>query len=77
MRREEKQGKDRLLPVAVGFGISTPEQAREITLLADGIVVGSTFARLIKENSDKKNLLKLVISFSPSIKTALHNVRED
>jgi tryptophan synthase alpha chain len=29
------------LPVAVGFGISTPEQARTVARLADGVVVGS------------------------------------
>ena len=29
------------LPVAVGFGISTPEQAAEVSLAADGVVVGS------------------------------------
>jgi tryptophan synthase alpha chain len=29
------------LPIAVGFGISTPQQARAIGLMADGIVVGS------------------------------------
>ena len=29
------------LPVAVGFGISTPEQAASVSGLADGVVVGS------------------------------------
>jgi tryptophan synthase alpha chain len=29
------------LPVAVGFGVSTPEQVREVASLADGVVVGS------------------------------------
>jgi len=29
------------LPVAVGFGISTPEQAAEVGAAADGVVVGS------------------------------------
>ena len=28
-------------PIAVGFGISTPEQARMVALAADGVVVGS------------------------------------
>ena len=28
-------------PLAVGFGISTPEQARQVGLLADGVIVGS------------------------------------
>jgi tryptophan synthase alpha chain len=40
------------LPLAVGFGISTPEQAREVARVADGVVVGSAFVRLIGEGGD-------------------------
>jgi tryptophan synthase alpha chain len=40
------------LPLAVGFGISTPEQARDVARLADGVVVGSAFVRLIEQNGD-------------------------
>jgi tryptophan synthase alpha chain len=40
------------LPVAVGFGISTPEQAREVARIADAVVVGSAFVRLIGEGGD-------------------------
>jgi tryptophan synthase alpha chain len=40
------------LPLAVGFGISTPEQAREVAHMADGVVVGSAFVRLIGEGGD-------------------------
>ncbi|MBC7541167.1 MAG: tryptophan synthase subunit alpha [Candidatus Sericytochromatia bacterium] len=37
-------------PLAVGFGISTPEQAKQVADWgADGIVVGSAFVRLIEE----------------------------
>ncbi len=38
------------LPLAVGFGISTPEQVRQVGLLADAVVVGSAFVRLIGHN---------------------------
>jgi tryptophan synthase alpha chain len=41
-----------ILPLAVGFGISTPDQAREVAQLADGVVVGSAFVRLIEQNGD-------------------------
>jgi tryptophan synthase alpha chain len=37
------------LPVAVGFGISTPEQARTVAQLADGVVVGSRLVRAAGE----------------------------
>jgi tryptophan synthase alpha chain len=40
------------LPLAVGFGIATPEQAREVSRIADGVVVGSAFVRLIEQNGD-------------------------
>ncbi|MDD6238512.1 MAG: tryptophan synthase subunit alpha, partial [Oscillospiraceae bacterium] len=29
------------MPCAIGFGISTPEQAKEMAKLADGVIVGS------------------------------------
>ena len=37
------------LPVAVGFGISTPEQAAQVGRVADGVVVGSALVRTLEE----------------------------
>ena len=37
------------LPCAVGFGISTPEQARNLAALADGAIVGSAIVKLIAQ----------------------------
>ena len=37
------------LPVAVGFGISTPEQASAVASVADGVVVGSALIRCLQE----------------------------
>ena len=37
------------LPVAVGFGISTPEQAALISGVADGVVVGSALIHALDE----------------------------
>ncbi len=39
------------LPVAVGFGVSNPEQAAQIARNADGVVIGSAVVRLIEETS--------------------------
>lgn len=38
------------LPVAVGFGLSTREQVRQVARVADGVVVGSALVNVIKEN---------------------------
>lgn len=46
------------LPLAVGFGISTPEQAREVARIADGVVVGSAIVRLIEQNGDLESFAR-------------------
>jgi tryptophan synthase alpha chain len=48
------------LPICVGFGISTPEQVRAIGALADGIVVGSAFERLIESHLDDPQVARKV-----------------
>jgi tryptophan synthase alpha chain len=40
------------LPLAVGFGIATPDQARDVARIADAVVVGSAFVRLIEQHGD-------------------------
>ena len=42
------------LPVAVGFGVRTPEQVRQIGAGADGVVVGSALVNAIKESLGNK-----------------------
>jgi len=44
------------LPIAVGFGISTAEQARAVGAVADGVIVGSTLVRLIEEHGSDPEL---------------------
>jgi tryptophan synthase alpha chain len=39
-------------PLAVGFGISTPEQARAVGQLADGVIVGSALIRAAGQSTD-------------------------
>ena len=48
------------LPVAVGFGISTPEQVREVWGYADGAVVGSRLVQEIENNLDSPQLIERV-----------------
>ncbi|MBQ2832727.1 tryptophan synthase subunit alpha [Methanobrevibacter sp.] len=40
------------LPLAVGFGINTPEQASQIGKIADGVIVGSAIVKIIEENGE-------------------------
>jgi tryptophan synthase alpha chain len=39
-------------PVAVGFGVSTPEEASQVADFADGVIVGSAIVKLIAERKD-------------------------
>lgn len=48
------------LPICVGFGISTPEDVRAISKMADGIVIGSAFERLIENHLNDKDLPALL-----------------
>jgi tryptophan synthase alpha chain len=41
------------LPVAVGFGVRTPDQAAAIAKVADGVVVGSAIVELIEQHGSK------------------------
>jgi len=44
------------LPVCVGFGISTPDDVKQIASFADGVVIGSAFEKLIEDNIDRPDL---------------------
>lgn len=45
MIREVRKVKD--IPCAIGFGISTPEQAREMAEISDGVIVGSAIVKIV------------------------------
>ncbi|MDQ7787162.1 MAG: tryptophan synthase subunit alpha [Thermodesulfovibrionales bacterium] len=40
-------------PVAVGFGVSAPEEAAEVAQLADGVIVGSAIIKKYRESPDR------------------------
>jgi tryptophan synthase alpha chain len=40
------------IPIAIGFGISTPEQAARFSAIADGIIIGSAIVRIIGQHGD-------------------------
>ena len=59
------------LPIAVGFGISTPAQAAAIAPLAEGVVVGSALVRLIADNRGSVDLIPAVASFAAEMRRAI------
>ncbi|SME94243.1 tryptophan synthase, alpha chain [Tistlia consotensis] len=56
------------LPIAVGFGIRTPEQAAEIARAADAAVVGSAIVDVVRGNLDEENRAK------PGLAAAVHGL---
>lgn len=59
--REARRLRRRLsLPLAVGFGISTPEQVKAVAGVADGVVVGSALVDLVGEKTGDPDLLQIV-----------------
>ena len=59
-------------PIAVGFGISTPEQVRELANQADGVIIGSALLQRVDPKAPLEDELKSVESFLRSLKEATH-----
>ncbi|MCY4100073.1 MAG: tryptophan synthase subunit alpha, partial [Rhodobacteraceae bacterium] len=55
------------LPVCVGFGVKTPEMAKAISNIADGVVVGSSIVNLIGEERPLKEVLEFVQNLSEGV----------
>ena len=58
------------LPIAVGFGISTAEQAREVAQIADAIVVGSAIVQRINDEREAADMPERVGKFVASLVAA-------
>lgn len=59
--KESKRLRRKLdLPLAVGFGISTPQQVAQVARVADGVVVGSALVHLIEEKAGQGDLATAV-----------------
>ena len=62
------------LPVAVGFGVRTPDQASAIAKVADGVVVGSALVELVAQHgADAPPRLRDLTS---ALAKAVHNAKE-
>ena len=47
-------------PLCVGFGVSTPEQARRVARVADGVIVGSRIIQLLDEDKSLRNACSFI-----------------
>lgn len=63
------------LPIAVGFGISTAEQAAEVAETADAVVVGSAIVKKISENAKSAELAARIGEFVRPLAAAVKGVR--
>ena len=60
------------LPIAVGFGISTPEQAKIVAASAQAVVVGSAIVNQIAQHGGSLDLVSKVASFVNSLRSAVN-----
>ncbi len=65
------------LPIAVGFGIKTPEDVMNISKLADAAVVGSAIVQKIADGSDSPHMVENVLGFVRSLSHAVQMGRLD
>jgi tryptophan synthase alpha chain len=63
------------LPIGVGFGISTPEQAGAIAEFADAAAVGSAIMRVVDTHRGSPNVVAEVGAFIRRLKAGMHQVR--
>lgn len=67
----EKIRKATKTPVAVGFGVSTPEDAKQVAAMADGVIVGSAIVKQIVAHQQQADLVQHVAAFVGSLKDAI------
>jgi tryptophan synthase alpha chain len=58
------------LPIAVGFGVRTPDQAGAIARVADGVVVGSALVKLCAEPNAPERIRALTASLAGAVHSA-------
>ena len=67
MVEQAKQTAD--IPCAVGFGVSTPEQAHDVAGYADGVIIGSALVRLAAEYG--RECIAPISEFAKEVKQAI------
>lgn len=60
------------VPAAIGFGISTPEQAAKMAGISDGAIVGSAIVRIIEKHGE--NAADEIYNYVKPMADAVHNI---
>lgn len=63
------------VPVCVGFGVSTGEQAREVARVADGVIVGSAIVQRMAQGGSRAELIGRVTAFVRELSEAVRSAR--
>jgi tryptophan synthase alpha chain len=58
-------------PIAVGFGVTTPEDAAEVSAIADGVIVGSAIVKQIAAGQQQQDMIARVSGFVQTLKGAM------
>lgn len=67
----EKIRKVARTPVAVGFGVATPDDAAKVSAIADGVIVGSAIVKRIAAHQQQAGMVGQVAGFVRSLKAAM------
>jgi tryptophan synthase alpha chain len=62
---------DARVPVAVGFGIGTPDQAAAVGKVADGVIIGTRLVRAVAESADARQAASAVGAFLRQCREAM------
>ncbi len=73
-RNVDKIRRETKTPVAVGFGIATPQEAGQVAAFADGVIVGSAIVRRIAEHHQAQDMPARVADFVRSLKQGMSAV---
>ena len=58
-------------PIAVGFGVTTPEDAADVSSVADGVIVGSAIVKQIAAGQQQQGMVAQVSGFVHALKNAM------
>ncbi len=67
----DKYAKHAKIPTAIGFGISSPEQVKNLKGYADGLIVGSAIVKIISEAANEDEAAARIGAYTASLRAAL------